>query len=231
MRPLLDEPVRGRAGADDRTSMPAHRPHTSLLAVLALALCAMVAIPVSASARTQQRADFSASTSTAGKKASKAKSAGDCGDASVRAGESSADSQANSTVCLINRERTSRGLRELQLNSRLSSAAQAHTSDMVRDRYFAHNSRSGGDVVDRVRSRGYLSNVRSWMVGENLAWGSGTRSTPRSIVDAWMNSPGHRRNILTGRFREIGIGVIFRAPVSVSGNSAVTYTATFGSRG
>ena len=64
---------------------------------------------------------------------------------------------------------------------------------MVRKRYFSHTSRSGNDMGDRIRSQGYLSGARSWMIGENLAWGSGERSTPRSIVRAWMNSPGHRR--------------------------------------
>ena len=67
------------------------------------------------------------------------------------------------------------------------------------------------------------------MIGENLAWGSGERSTPRSIVRAWMNSAGHRHNILNGRFREIGIGVVDSSPVSTA-NRGATYTTTFGSR-
>lgn len=206
------------------------RPVLSLLALLSLVMCAVLAGPASASVRSQQRADFSASVAVAGKKAPKAKSADDCGDVNVLAGDSSVGSQSATTVCLLNRERTSRGLRALRVNESLSAAAQAHTNDMVDSRYFAHDSRSGGDVVDRVRSRGYLSNVRSWMVGENLAWGSGSRSTPGSIVDAWMQSPGHRANILTARFREIGIGLSFGAPVSVGGRAAATYTTTFGSR-
>lgn len=206
------------------------RPALSLFALLSLLACAVLAGPASASVRSQQRASFSASDSVAGVKAPKAKAAGDCGNVDVQAGDSSADSQSATTICLLNRERTSRGLRALRVNGSLSDAAQAHTNDMVRSRYFAHDSRSGGDVVDRVRSRGYLSNVRSWMVGENLAWGSGSRSTPSSIVDAWMHSPGHRANILTARFREIGIGLSFRAPVSVGGRAAATYTTTFGSR-
>lgn len=204
---------------------------TSLVTLISMLACTVVAGPASASVRSQQRADFTSSSAIAGKQPPRAKrSTPPCGDVKVEAGESSAGSQADSTVCLINRERTSRGLRALHLNRRLSSAARAHTSDMVRGRYFAHSSRSGRDVVDRVRSRGYFSHVRSWMVGENLAWGSGSRSTPAAIVEAWMNSPGHRHNILTARFREIGVGISFGAPVSVDGNSAVTYTTAFGSR-
>ena len=85
---------------------------------------------------------------------------------------------------------------------------------MVRRRYFSHTSRSGSDSGDRIRSPGYLSGARSWMIGENLAWGSGERSTPRGIVKASIASPGHRHNILTSRFREIGIGVASSSPVS-----------------
>ena len=84
-------------------------------------------------------------------------------------------------------------------------------------------------MVDRLTSTGYLGRVRSWLVGENLAWGSGSRSTPRETVVGWMNSPGHRHNMLNSRFREIGIGVVFSAPTKRS-RVAATYTTTFGTR-
>jgi uncharacterized protein YkwD len=158
-----------------------------------------------------------------------ARTAASCDNVGARAGEVSEAALASSTVCLLNVERTSRGLRALRVNGRLSAAAEQHTNDMVRKRYFSHTSRSGSDSGDRIRSQGYLSGARSWMIGENLAWGSGERSTPRSIVRAWMASPGHRHNILTARFREIGIGVASSAPVSTS-NRGATYTTTFGSR-
>lgn len=191
------------------------RSYTLLLALAALIFCAVVASPASASTRYQTR------VSTA-----------DCGNAAAAPGDASEAALAASTVCLLNRERTSRGLRPLRVNNRLSVAAEQHTGDMVRRRYFAHVSRSGASSIDRIRRTGYLRGARSWMVGENLAWGSGSRSTPRDIVDSWMHSPGHRRNILTGRFREIGIGVASRAPTSVSSSGpAGTYTTTFGQRG
>jgi uncharacterized protein YkwD len=101
---------------------------------------------------------------------------------------------------------------------------------MVRRNYFGHVSKSGNDVVDRLTRTGYFRGARSWTVGENLAWGSGGRSTPREIVAAWMASPGHRANILQRRFREIGIGVVFQAPRN-TGGPAATYTTTFGARG
>ena len=157
-----------------------------------------------------------------------AKSPG-CADASTRPGNASEAVLSNATVCLINRERARRGLRSLSVNNRLSRAAVSHTRDMIEKRYFAHESKSGLDVVDRLLSTGYLGRVRNWLVGENLAWGSGSRSTPREAVAGWMNSPGHRRNMLNRRFREIGIGVVFSAPHDRA-RTAATYTTTFGTR-
>jgi uncharacterized protein YkwD len=205
------------------------RPHTIVLALAALLVCAVMASPASASSRYEKRASFSLE-SPAGHHKSKAKSSDACGAADAKAGTVSDRDLGAAAVCLVNRERTSRGLRALSLNGRLSAAAQNHTDDMLRRRYFAHESRSGRTTVDRIRGAGYLSGARSWMIGENLAWGSGSKGTPRQIVVAWMNSPGHRRNILTGRFREIGIGVDSGAPTG-SFSSAATYTTTFGQRG
>ena len=157
------------------------------------------------------------------------KAQADCANADTRPGQASEAALAKSTVCLVNRQRARRGLRKLRLNARLSKAAHQHTVDMVRRNYFSHTSRSGGNIVDRLTRTGYMRGARSWTVGENLAWGSGTKSPPRDIVAAWMNSPGHRSNILQRRFREIGIGVVLGAPRSTRG-AAATYTTTFGAR-
>lgn len=136
---------------------------------------------------------------------------------------------ARAAVCLINNRRARHGLRPLRVNRRLTRAAIVHTHDMVHRRYFAHASGRGRDVVDRLYLSGYLGGRFAWSVGENLAWGSGSLGTPRSIVRSWMRSAGHRDNILDRRFREIGIGVIARAPVR-TGLPAATYTTTFGVR-
>ena len=202
-----------------------NRPHKILpTALSAFALLAVAAGPADAA----KMAKFTPE-GPGGEAKPKARSAQGCENVAARAGQVSEGALAASTVCLLNAERSERGLRGLRVNGRLSAAAQQHTSDMVRRRYFSHTSRSGNDMGDRIRSQGYLSGARSWMLGENLAWGSGERSTPRSIVRAWMDSPGHRRNILTARFREIGIGVVDQAPVR-TGNRGATYTTTFGSR-
>lgn len=134
------------------------------------------------------------------------------------------------TLCTINAERARRGLGALKLNTRLSAAATTHAADMDARNYFAHDSRGGGSFVDRIRRAGYLAGARSWSVGENLAWGSGGRSAPATITQMWMNSPGHRANILSSSFREIGIGVAYGAPVAGGGAPAATYATEFGSR-
>jgi hypothetical protein len=132
-----------------------------------------------------------------------------------------------STLCLLNGERADAGLAPLTHEDRLAAAALAHSRDMVDNQYFAHLGQDGRDVVDRIRATGYLPERLRWTVGENLAWGTGTLSTPRNIVAAWMNSQGHRENILRGAFREIGFGVVTGNPRSSDGTGA-TYTTTFG---
>jgi uncharacterized protein YkwD len=98
---------------------------------------------------------------------------------------------------------------------------------MARHRFFSHNSPGGASFVDRIRSTGYLSGARSWTVGENIAYGTGRRSTPRSIGRAWMNSPPHRANILSSSYRAIGIGIVARTP---TGGRGGIYTTDFGRR-
>jgi len=132
-----------------------------------------------------------------------------------------------STLCLINVERSARDLRPLRLDRRLSTAARRHSRDMVAKQYFAHDSRSGARFSARIARTGWMSGRGAWSVGENLGWGSGTLATPRAVVAAWMKSTGHRRNILSAKFRVIGIGIALRTPM---GNAAgATYTTDFGS--
>ena len=152
-----------------------------------------------------------------------------CANADALPGQASEAVLAKATVCLVNRERKPRGMRALRTNRRLSRAAVAHTRDMISQHYFEHVAPTGQNVVDRLLASGYLGKVRSWLVGENLAWGIGSQSSPRQIVVSWMNSPGHRKNMLNRRFREIGIGVVFSTPVRNAPTSA-TYTTTFGYR-
>jgi len=155
-------------------------------------------------------------------------SAATCANADIRPGDASERELARSTRCLLNKQRAGRGMHKLRFNRRLSVAAANHSSDMVRKEYFAHESKTGRDVVDRLTHTGYLGGANSWTVGENLAWGAGSRSTPREIVSSWMQSPGHKANILNPRFREIGIGVVFDTPSPEW--TGATYTTTFGAK-
>ena len=155
-------------------------------------------------------------------------SAAPCSGAGADPVETPRKQIARSTVCLLNKQRAARGMKKLRFNRLLSAAATNHSSDMVRQQYFAHESKAGRDVVDRLTHTGYLGSASTWTVGENLAWGAGSRSTPREIVTSWMQSPGHKANILNPRFREIGIGVVFDTPSPEW--TGATYTTTFGAK-
>jgi uncharacterized protein YkwD len=117
------------------------------------------------------------------------------------------------------------------MNRRLARAAGAHARDMVARSYFSHDTAGGGSFVDRIVRSGYVAPNRSPSLGEDLAWGSGPLGTARSIVRSWMNSPGHRANILNGRFREAGLGVAMGAPGGGLGGGGATYALDFGSGG
>jgi uncharacterized protein YkwD len=134
------------------------------------------------------------------------------------------------TLCLINRERTLRGERPLRPNARLRRAAQAHSKSMAFADYFEHVGPSGQTPLARMRAVGYISSSHvGFEVGENIAWGTLSLSTPRAIVAAWMASPGHRANILDRHYRETGIGV---SPHPLSsrahGQAGAIYTQDFG---
>jgi len=129
------------------------------------------------------------------------------------------------TLCLLNRERAAHGVRPLHLDGKLSRAARGHARDMVAKHYFAHDSRSGASFSTRIKRTGWTRARRSWTVGENIGWGGGALATPRAMVRAWMNSAGHRANILSRSFRLIGIGIAKGAP---TGGGGATYATDFG---
>jgi uncharacterized protein YkwD len=151
-----------------------------------------------------------------------------CTSASASVNTASKRALVRATLCVLNVERGKHHLRPLRLNRKLASAARGHSGSMASRHYFSHDSLNGASFLDRIRRTGYLRGARSWNVGENIAWGSGRLSTPRAIGRAWMNSPGHRANILSGSFRAIGIGIAAGTP---SGGGGATYTTDFGRRG
>jgi uncharacterized protein YkwD len=163
---------------------------------------------------------------------SAASAAGPCADGAIIPDATNTAAVKRATLCLLNRQRTTRGLAKLSSNAELAKAAQSFSVSMVSRQFFDHVSPSGSTLSTRVRrgTRYLRGPIRSWSLGENLAWGSGELATPQEIVDAWMNSAGHRRNVLDRRFRHIGIGVAAGAPDDVQGQPAATYTTDFGFR-
>jgi uncharacterized protein YkwD len=154
--------------------------------------------------------------------------AGACVATEAGPGQASSATLEQATVCLLNVERGKRGLGSLRSNSRLGVAADRHARDMVRRSYFSHTSPGGTSFSTRIRKTGYLTSASSWSVGENLAWGSGSYSTPRSTMGQWMKSPGHRANVLRRGYREIGAGLAQGTP---RGGSGATFAHEFGRRG
>lgn len=135
------------------------------------------------------------------------------------------------TLCLINRQRTSRGLRAVRHDGQLRKVAERYSQDMVRHSFFDHVGFDGSTLRTRIaKGTSYLSRAASWSLGENLYWGSGELSTPAQSVDAWMRSEGHRRNLLDRRFRDVGIGIALGAPQAVVASQSATYATEYGMR-
>ena len=105
----------------------------------------------------------------------------------------------NELLKLTNLERQKVGLPPLKLSSQLTRAAQSHAGDMARNNYFSHTGLNGSSMVDRAKGTGYKYSA----LGENIAAG---KATPEGTIRQWMNSSGHRDNILNPRFTEIGFG-------------------------
>ena len=138
----------------------------------------------------------------------------------------------SATLCLLNVERTSRGLRPLRADNQLRKVADNYSAQMVTHGFFAHVGFDGSTLRSRIKTgtRYLTSRVARWSLGENLYWGSGSLATPAQSVDAWMHSAGHRHNVLNKNFRDIGIGIAIGAPQDVAGSPAATYATEFGTR-
>ncbi|MEV0573553.1 sigma-70 family RNA polymerase sigma factor [Streptomyces sp. NPDC050392] len=109
-------------------------------------------------------------------------------------------STAAQVVALVNKERGAAGCGPLTEDSQLTDAAQRHSDDMAARDFFEHTNPDGADPGQRVTDAGY-----HWSTyGENIARG---QQTPASVMESWMNSPGHRANILNCDFKDIGIGI------------------------
>ncbi len=136
---------------------------------------------------------------------------------------------------LHNQTRASKGLSKFCVHPALQRAARAHSKEMIGRDYFSHNSFNGESFSNRLKRYGYTPQPnRYWTVGENIAWGSGSMGSADSIFKGWMNSTGHRANILNGKFKQIGIGAFRGTYVDKKTGKTHTnttmWTADFGTR-
>jgi uncharacterized protein YkwD len=111
-------------------------------------------------------------------------------------------------VDLVNLERTDRGLSALVRAADVQTVARAHSQDMALRNYFSHDTPEGVTAAERAQNAG----ISYTWYGENIAWvsdwaGRSEQQVAREIVDGWMNSEGHRRNILSPEYQEHGLGV------------------------
>lgn len=107
-------------------------------------------------------------------------------------------------IRLINIERTNRGIPALKTNWQLSRVARYKSQDMINKNYFSHQSPTYGSPFDMMKSFG----LRFSAAAENIAYG---QRTAKEVVNAWMNSPGHRANILSRSYTETGVGAAKKA--------------------
>lgn len=112
---------------------------------------------------------------------------------------SSLQSLETEVIRLINKERTNRGLQALQTNWELSRVARYKSQDMINKNYFSHTSPTYGSPFTMMQSFG----LKFSAAAENIAYG---QRTPQEVVNAWMNSPGHRANILSASYTHTGVG-------------------------
>lgn len=131
----------------------------------------------------------------------------------------------------LNAVRRSKGLVPLRLSRPLSAAADSHSRAMGTFGFFKHESRDGSAFWTRVKRWYGPGGYRSWSVGENLLWSSGQLSAD-AAVKMWMDSPAHRKNILTPRWREVGLSAVSvaAAPGVYGGRDVVIITTDFGAR-
>ncbi|MCA9997838.1 MAG: CAP domain-containing protein [Anaerolineales bacterium] len=127
-------------------------------------------------------------------------------------------------LTLVNSERAKVGCGALTANDKLVAAARGHSQDMAANDFFSHTGSNGSSPGDRIEAQGY--NWSTW--GENIAAGY---TTPADVMGGWMDSPGHRDNILNCSFTEIGIGYVYNANDAGAVDYRHYWTQVFGRPG
>ncbi|MFG2292757.1 CAP domain-containing protein [Streptomyces sp. NPDC048603] len=130
----------------------------------------------------------------------KTSGSGGSGGGSGSGGGTVNTSAESAVLALVNKERAAAGCGALTSNAKLSNAARAYSDTMARAGVMSHTGPDGSTMTSRVEAAGYKWST----LGENIARG---QADADAVMKAWMNSPGHRANILNCSFKEIGIGV------------------------
>jgi uncharacterized protein YkwD len=156
-----------------------------------------------------------------------AASASDCAAADLVPAADNLGAVGQATLCLLNQQRAANGVAPLAANAKLTDASASYSQRMVDQSFFDHKAPDGDNLVDRLTGAGYPVDDAP-VVGENIGWGSGSLASARSMVQAWMASRGHRANLLSDDYTEVGLGVVVGTPEDRT--SGATYTTDFGER-
>jgi uncharacterized protein YkwD len=135
------------------------------------------------------------------------------------------------TLCLIERERRVYRVGLLRSNGSLQRIATSQAKEMVIGDYFGDNSLAGSTPMQRIEVSAYASRTKSLAAAQNIGWGTGGLATPAAMVRGWMLSPPHRHIMLTGGYRDVGVGIAPAAPPRLTeGLPGATYTVEFAAR-
>lgn len=135
------------------------------------------------------------------------------------------------TLCLVNQVRIADGLDPLRANRELRKVAASQVSTMVSSDYFSDDRPTGQTPLSLVAITRYPAHAAEFAVGENIAWGTGSFTTPAHIVAEWMSSPPHREVMLSTQYRDAGVAVTPAIPAVLdAGRRGATYAIEFGMR-
>jgi uncharacterized protein YkwD len=140
-----------------------------------------------------------------------------------------------SVFCLINQQRIAFGRSVLGPNGLLHQAAYDYAGSMEVGHFFSHFGDFAGHPIgatpmSRLRQIGYIRAHHVWIVGENLHWTTVEQSTPGEVVQAWMNSPQHRKYLLKGKFTDLGVATIRGIPYDPTRIDGITVASEYGFR-
>jgi len=131
----------------------------------------------------------------------------------------------------LNSLRAQHGLAPVRISSRLTAAARQHSAEMAARGYFSHDSANGSSFDRRIARYYPMGSSHYWSVGENLLWSSPDVDAGGAMT-MWWNSPEHRKNMLSSRWREIGLSAVhvMTAPGTYGGREVTIVTTDFGVR-